>query len=100
MRVGTGAVSPAEARRLLGVPLGADRAAVTRAYRGMARRAHPDAGGDPAAFAALVAARRVLLTRTAAATAGPATVATTPWARRLHRAQARLRRLRGHRRVL
>ena len=49
------------ARALLGVPLGASTTTVTRAFRGAVLVAHPDHGGDPAAFAALVAARDLLL---------------------------------------
>lgn len=51
----------AEAAALLGVPLGADAATVRRAYRMWARVAHPDAGGDPAHFARLSQARRIML---------------------------------------
>jgi len=40
------AVSPAS-YALLGLPPGADRAAVDRAYRALMKRHHPDLGGDP-----------------------------------------------------
>lgn len=61
----------AEAASLLGVPIDADAAQVRRAYRVWARLAHPDLGGDPAAFANLTQARRVMLRpRAAAGTTG------------------------------
>lgn len=47
------AVKLADAYRALGLDPGASSAAVTAAYRDGARTAHPDAGGDAAAFAAL-----------------------------------------------
>jgi hypothetical protein len=50
-----------EAAFLLGVPVTADPEAVRRAWRMWARIAHPDVDGDPAHFAELDAARRVLL---------------------------------------
>ena len=40
----------------LGVARGADAAAVKAAYRARVQTAHPDRGGDPAAFIALVRA--------------------------------------------
>lgn len=40
----------AEAFRILGLRPGADVRAVKRAYRRLARRSHPDAGGDPDSF--------------------------------------------------
>jgi len=50
-----------EAALLLGVPVNADPEAVRHAWRMWARIAHPDVNGDPAHFAQLEAARRVLL---------------------------------------
>lgn len=50
-----------EAAQLLGVPVDADPDAVRHAWRLWARVAHPDVGGDPAHFARLEEARRVLL---------------------------------------
>lgn len=49
-----------EAALLLGVPADADPDAVRHAWRLWARVAHPDVGGDPAHFARLDEARRVL----------------------------------------
>lgn len=49
-----------EAAQLLGVPVDADPDAVRHAWRLWARVAHPDVGGDPAHFARLDEARRVL----------------------------------------
>lgn len=49
------------ARALLGVPAHATTDAVRRAFRAAAAVAHPDRGGDPVRFRALVAARAVLL---------------------------------------
>jgi len=51
----------AEAAALLGVSPDADAAQVRRAYRMWARVAHPDAGGNPAHFARLTQARRIML---------------------------------------
>lgn len=48
------------AYEVLGVDRDADDAAVRRAYRAAARRTHPDAGGDPAAFRAVSRAWQVL----------------------------------------
>ncbi len=53
--------SPAEARALLGVGAHASADEVRRAYRRLARTAHPDAGGDPADFHRLQQALAVLL---------------------------------------
>lgn len=50
-----------EAARLLGVAPEAEATDVRHAYRLWARMAHPDAGGDPTAFARLTEARRTLL---------------------------------------
>lgn len=51
----------AEAAALLGVSPDADATEVRRAYRMWVRVAHPDAGGDPAHFARLTQARRIML---------------------------------------
>lgn len=53
--------SPAEARALLGVGADASADDVRRAYRRLARHAHPDAGGDAADFHRLQQAVAVLL---------------------------------------
>lgn len=53
--------SPAEARALLGVGADAGPDEVRRAYRRLARHAHPDAGGDAADFHRLQQAVAVLL---------------------------------------
>jgi hypothetical protein len=50
-----------EAAVLLGVPADSDADTVRHAWRMWARIAHPDVGGDPAHFAQLDHARRVLL---------------------------------------
>lgn len=44
----------------LGVPRSAARAEIVRAYRRLARRHHPDVGGDPERFCAVQAAYEVL----------------------------------------
>ena len=56
------APSPAEAAaaRLLGVPVGAERSTVERAFRRLATEAHPDRGGDARHFRDLLAARQLL----------------------------------------
>jgi hypothetical protein len=54
-------MTPAEAARILGVEFGADREAVQRAYRRLARSSHPDAGGASERFIQLTAARDALL---------------------------------------
>lgn len=54
--------SPAQARAILGVGVDASADEVRRAYRRLARRAHPDAGGDAAEFHRLQQAVAVLLT--------------------------------------
>jgi DnaJ domain len=48
---------------LLGLPPGSSDDEVESAFRKWARRHHPDVGGDPAKFRAIVAARRLLLGR-------------------------------------
>ena len=55
-----GAMSPAEARAILGVPEGAGREAVDAAYRRLIRFAHPDQGGTAGLAAQLNAARAAL----------------------------------------
>jgi DnaJ-domain-containing protein 1 len=56
-------VDPARvaAARVLGVSPNASPETIRAAYRDAMRTAHPDAGGDPARAAALVAARDLLL---------------------------------------
>jgi hypothetical protein len=54
-------VNREEAAFLLGVPVNAEPEAVRHAWRMWARIAHPDLDGDPAHFALLDQARRVLL---------------------------------------
>lgn len=54
-------ISRAEAATLLGVPADADPCTVRHAWRMWARIAHPDVGGDPAHFARLEEARRVMM---------------------------------------
>ena len=44
----------------LGIAVGAQPIEITRAFRAQSRHAHPDAGGEPAAFATIVAAYRTL----------------------------------------
>lgn len=51
----------AQALRLLELPPNAPRPAVKRAYRRLARRHHPDVGGDPATFHRLHEAAQLLL---------------------------------------
>ncbi|MFA9432969.1 DnaJ domain-containing protein [Egicoccus sp. AB-alg2] len=84
--------STAEARRLLGVSATAGEREVLAAYRRLARRLHPDAGGDPQAFATLTAARDLLLAASRPATRVDARHVTDP-ARRLTVRRRRGRRL-------
>lgn len=56
----------AAARKLLGIPPGASDRVIESAFRKSARRHHPDVGGDPAKFRALLAARDLLLGRESA----------------------------------
>lgn len=51
------------ALRLLGLPPGSSDDQVESAFRKAARRHHPDVGGDPARFRAIVDARNLLLGR-------------------------------------
>ena len=53
------------ALELLGLPPGSSDNEVELAFRKSARRHHPDIGGDPAKFRAIVAARKLLLGRVA-----------------------------------
>ncbi|HUZ47073.1 MAG TPA: DnaJ domain-containing protein [Terriglobia bacterium] len=53
----------ASAWRALGLEPGASDAQIESAFRKAARRHHPDVGGDPARFRALVDARNLLLAR-------------------------------------
>jgi hypothetical protein len=55
----------ATAWRALGLEPGASNAQIESAFRKAALRHHPDVGGDPAQFRALVDARNVLLGRSA-----------------------------------
>ena len=52
-----------EPHDILGVPTGATVAVVKRAYRALARTAHPDKGGDPARFRLIVTAYEALMNR-------------------------------------
>ena len=54
-------IGRAEAATLLGIPADADPRTVRHAWRMWARIAHPDVGGDPAHFAQLEEARRVMM---------------------------------------
>lgn len=51
------------ALRLLGLPPGSSNNEIESAFRKAARRHHPDVGGDPARFRAIVDARNLLLGR-------------------------------------
>lgn len=53
-----------QARRLLGVPSDADARDIRRAWRSLARRHHPDRGGDTTTFLALQAAYRLATAQT------------------------------------
>lgn len=53
------------ALRVLGLPPGSSDEQIASAFRKAARRCHPDVGGDPAKFRALVNARNLLLGRDA-----------------------------------
>lgn len=78
------------ARRLLGVPVDADRSAIEAAFRTRARSVHPDAGGDAARFDRLVRARASLLEP--ARRPPPVTVVPDPsWTERLRAALRPLR---------
>lgn len=57
-----GAMSPSEARELLGIGPDADAAAIRAAHLRLIQRVHPDAGGS-AALASRVNAARDLLVR-------------------------------------
>jgi hypothetical protein len=55
----------AAALDLLGLPPGSSDDDVESAFRKLARRHHPDVGGDPVKFRAIVTARKLLLGRVA-----------------------------------
>lgn len=57
--------------RLLGLPATATEAEVKAAYRQLARRLHPDAGGDEAAFRALREAAELATSYASGATPNP-----------------------------
>ncbi len=44
----------------LGIAVGAQPIEITTAFRALCRQSHPDVGGEPAAFSAIVAAYRLL----------------------------------------
>jgi hypothetical protein len=54
-----------KALRLLGLPPGSSEDEIVSAFRKAARRHHPDIGGDPARFRAILKARNLLLGREA-----------------------------------
>jgi hypothetical protein len=56
-----GSMSAAQARSILGVGPGANRAEIEQAYRRLIRRVHPDVGGAAGLAAQLNVARDVLL---------------------------------------
>ena len=56
-----GPMSAAEARRMLGVPPDADRAAIEAAHRRLMARVHPDVGGADGLAAQVNLARETLL---------------------------------------
>jgi hypothetical protein len=56
----------AAALKLLGIPPGSSDRVIESAFRKSARRHHPDVGGDPVKFRALLAARDLLLGRDSA----------------------------------
>ena len=59
----TGAMTAGQARELLGLPAGADAAALGRAYRAAVKSVHPDLGaGDPERLRLVIEAHRVLKT--------------------------------------
>lgn len=64
----------ADAARTLGVAPGSDAATVRRAFRRLALRHHPDAGGDAATFRAVREAYDLLVE--AAPSTGPSTTPT------------------------
>ena len=84
------------AREVLGVPVGASRRDIDKAYRLLALRHHPDVGGDPARFLRVTDAYETL--QTARHRIG-VTYLTTKWQRRRARFVLGLRRFRGLRRV-
>lgn len=74
-----------QAAQLLGVPVDADPETVRHAWRLWARVAHPDVGGDPAHFARLEEARRVLQQRPRPVPFGSAPQPRAPWSAVVHR---------------
>ena len=65
----------------LGLPPNAPLDEARRAWRSAARSAHPDRGGDPAAFNRKRAAWATLRNRTGCANVAPAAVDPGPWTR-------------------
>lgn len=79
------------ARRLLGVRPGAAATVVEAAFRGAARSAHPDRGGDAELFRELVSARDLLIAPLQSRVDGPVLTIRRSPGRRLYRAvRARL----------
>lgn len=77
-------MDPIEARRVLGVPTDAGVDEVEASFRRAARVAHPDLGGDPAAFRRLVEARAELCSQQDGPTRPPPIrVVRRPWWQRL-----------------
>jgi curved DNA-binding protein len=56
----SGAMTAGQARELLGLPVGADAAALGHAYRTAVKAAHPDLGGDPERLLRVIEAHRLL----------------------------------------
>lgn len=69
----------AQARALLAVPLGSSRADIERAFRHHVRHAHPDRGGNPTRFHALVQARDTLRRSSTRRPAPVIVVPDPPW---------------------
>ncbi len=62
-RGGDGAMTPAEAYRVLGLPEGAGAADIIRAHRALMKKFHPDHGGSTASAARINQAKDVLMQR-------------------------------------
>jgi curved DNA-binding protein len=60
MKRESGAMTAGQAQKLLGLPSGADEAAVSRAFRIAVKSSHPDHGGDPERLRRVIEAHRVL----------------------------------------
>ena len=60
MKRESGAMTAGQARKLLGLPSGADADTVSRAFRTAVKSAHPDHGGDPERLRRVIEAHRVL----------------------------------------